>query len=139
MTPPPHLQGRVNLFILAHAATWDGRFQVSSLAASAAAAGQRVEIALFFAALASWVEERWDDLDPASPLTRARLIAAQAPSLAAMLTPGREAGAIRLFACSASVRYLGLDAARVQAQVDAILGWQSFADKIARADRTVTL
>ncbi len=129
----------MNLFILAHAATWDGRFQVSSLAASAAATEQRVEIALFFAALASWVEGRWDDLDPAPPLTRAKLIAAQAPSLEAMLAPGREAGTIRLYACSASVRYLGLDAARVQAQTDAILGWQSFADKIARADRSITL
>jgi peroxiredoxin family protein len=128
-----------DLLILAHGGSWDMRFQVSSLAASAAAAGERVEIALFFAALAAWVEGRWDDLDPAPPLDAARLESLALPPLSSMLTSGRGEGAIRVYACSASTRLLGLPADRVQAAVDAILGWQSFARMSAEAGRVVTL
>lgn len=97
-----------------------------------------MEIALFFAALEAWIEGRWDDFDPDPPLTAERLEAVAAPSLTQMLTPGREAGRIHIYACSASARFLGLDYARVQQHVDALLGWQSFAQKIEQAGRTVT-
>lgn len=127
------------LLILAHAGSWDGRFQVSSLAASVAAGKGRVDVALFFAALSAWVEERWDDLDPAPPLSAERLDRLNLPPLSEILGPGREAGLIRLYACSASTRFLELDPARVQARVDAILGWQSFSQMIAEAGRVVTL
>jgi peroxiredoxin family protein len=115
------------------------RFQVSSLAASAAAAGESVEIALFFGALAAWVDGRWDDLDPAPPLDAGRLETLALPPLSSMLAAGRGEGAIRVFACSASTRLLGLAAARVQASVDAILGWQSFSRMSGEAGRVVTL
>lgn len=127
------------LLILAHAGGWDGRFQVSSLAASVAATGGRVEIALFFGALEAWVRQRWDELDPAPPLSAERIEAVAFPPLSSLLAPGRESGAIHLYACSASTRLLGLDLATVQARVDAILGWQTFAQKIATARRVVTL
>jgi predicted peroxiredoxin len=128
-----------DLLILAHAETWECRFQVSALAASSAAVGQKVELALFFAALASWVEGRWDALDPAPPLTAERLVEVQAPSLTAMLEDARATGHLRLYACSASMHFLALDPARVQARVDAVLGWQTFSAKIAQAGRVVTL
>lgn len=128
-----------DLLILAHAGHWDGRFQVTSLAASAAAAGRQVEIALFFQALAAWVEGRWDQLDPQPPLTAERLSSLDFPPLSEMLAPGRAAGRIRLFACSASARFYDLDRARVQAAVDAMLGWQSFSERIQGAARVVTL
>jgi peroxiredoxin family protein len=128
-----------DLLILAHGSTWEMRFQITSLAASAAAAGDRVDVALFFAALDAWVGGRWDDLDPGPPLTAARLESLGLPPLSEMLATGREEGRIRLFACSASVRLLGLDAAKVQAAVDAQLGWQSFAKKIRETGRVVTL
>jgi len=115
------------------------RFQISSLAASAAAAGERVDVALFFAALDSWVRGRWNDLDPAPPLTAGRLESFDLPPLTEMLAPGREDGMIRLYACSASTRLLGLDAAAVQASVDVLLGWQSFSRMIREAGRVVTL
>ncbi len=128
-----------DLLILAHGGSWEMRFQVSSLAASAAAAGDRVEVALFFAALDAWVGGRWDDLNPAPPLTAERLEASGLPPLTELLADGRQEGRIRLFACSASTRLLGLDAAQVQAAVDAQLGWQSFARMIREAGRVVTL
>jgi len=128
-----------DLLILAHGGTWEMRFQVTSLAASAAAAGERVDVALFFGALSAWVEGRWDDHDPAPPLTPARLDALAMPPLTSMLDPGRGDGSIRVYACSASSRLLGLDAACVQAAVDAMLGWQSFSRMIRESARVVTL
>lgn len=128
-----------DLLILAHGGSWEMRFQISSLAASAAAAGERVDVALFFAALDAWAGERWDALDPALPLTAERLESFAMPPLSEMLAAGREEGLIRLYACSASVRLLGLDAGRVQGSVDAILGWQSFSRMIRESARVVTL
>lgn len=127
------------LLILAHGGSWEMRFQVSSLAASVAAAGERVDVALFFAALDSWVTGRWDDLDPQPPLTAERLESFDMPPLTEMLAQGRADGLIRFYACSASTRLLGLDAARVQSSVDVLLGWQSFSRMIREAGRVVTL
>lgn len=128
-----------DLLILAHGGSWEMRFQVSSLAASAAAAGERVDVALFFAALHSWVTGKWDNLDPQPPLTAERLDSFDLPPLSEMLAQGRADGLIRLYACSASTRLLGLDAAKVQASVDILLGWQSFSRMIREAGRVVTL
>ena len=61
------------------------------------------------------------------------------PPLSEMLAHGREEGLIRVYACSASARLLGLDNAQVQASVNAILGWQSFSRMIREAGRVVTL
>ncbi len=129
----------VDLMILAHGGTWEMRFQVSSLAASAAAAGEQVAIALYFAALDSWVGGRWDALDPAPPVSAQRLQALAMPPLSGMLEPGRAAGLIRIYACSASTRVLGLDMERTQAAVDAVVGWQTFSRMTAAAGRVVTL
>jgi peroxiredoxin family protein len=126
------------LLILAHGGSWEMRFQISSLAASVAAAGDPVDVALFFDALSAWAGGGWDDLDPRPPLTADRLEALNMPPLSEMLTPGREEGLIRVYACSASARMLGLDAARVQASVDAFLGWQSFSRMIRDAAQVVT-
>ena len=128
-----------DLLILAHGGTWEMRFQVSSLAASVAAAGERVDVALFFAALDAWARGRWNDLDPAPPLSAERLESFDLPPLTEMLAPGREDGLIRLYACSASTRLLELDTATVQAKVDVLLGWQSFSRMIREAGRVVTL
>ncbi|MGD2113999.1 MAG: DsrE family protein [Acidobacteriota bacterium] len=129
----------MHLLILANGGSWDRRYQVTALAASAASVGDRVEIALFNAALASWVEGAWDHLDPAPPLAASRIEEAGFPPLSEMLDQARETGDLRLFGCSAAARLLGLDLAQVQRRVDAVVGWQTFARKIAQADRVVTL
>ncbi|HYX23903.1 MAG TPA: hypothetical protein VFC23_07100 [Thermoanaerobaculia bacterium] len=128
-----------DLLILAHGGSWDMRFQITSLAASVAAVGERVDVALFFGALDAWARGRWDELDPQPPVSAERLEALAMPPLSEMLAPGRADGLIRLYACSASVRLLGLDTAAVQAAVDALLGWQSFARMIRDSGRVVTL
>ena len=60
------------------------------------------------------------------------------PPLATLLETARATGRLRLYGCSASARLLDLDLDRVQDRIDAILGWQSFASRIAKADRVVT-
>jgi peroxiredoxin family protein len=128
-----------DLLILAHGGSWDMRFQTTSLAASAAAAGESVAVALFFAALDAWVGRRWDVLDPAPPVSAAHLASLDLPPLSSLLAPGREAGLIRVYACSASCRVLGVDLGAAQAAVDAVLGWQTFARMTAEVGRVVTL
>ena len=66
-----------DLFILAQDDAWENRFQVTSLAASAVAAGKRVDLALFFAALAFqlwalWAQRRslWDNAEMLEELDR---------------------------------------------------------------------
>lgn len=126
------------LLILAEASTWERRFQVTSLAASSAASGDRVDIALFFAALASWVDGSWDQVDPSPPLRRDAPALADYPPLSSLLEEGRRSGLIGVFACSASTRFLDLEPGRVQEKVDAIMGWPSFASMIRQAERVVT-
>ncbi len=127
------------LLILAHAGHWEGRFQISSLAASRAAGGDRVDIALFFGALKAWVDGAWDALDPQPPLTAERLEGLDLPPLTELLAASRKSGLVRLYACSASTRFYDLDRAKVQAAVDAILGWQTFSQMIFEAGRVVSL
>jgi predicted peroxiredoxin len=135
---PLHEERRV-LLVLAHGDAWEARFQVTSLAASAAAAGQRVDVALFFAALGAWVGERWDAAEPAGAVPAERLAELDLPPLTAMLAPGRADGRIRLLACSASARILGLATADVQAKVDVIAGWPTFQRLVRAAGSVVTL
>lgn len=127
------------LLILAHDDAWRARFQVSSLAASAVAAGQEVAVAFFFDALAAWATGRWDYHEPMPPVPLDRLEALDLPPLSSLLAAGRDKGLLRLYACSASARILGLDAGRLQDQVDAIVGWPTFHRLIRQADRVVTL
>lgn len=128
----------MKLLILLQGDAWDHRYQASALAASAASTGDRVDLALFFGALAAWIDGRWDRLDPLPPVTAERLEEVAFPPLSGMLEPFLADGALRLFACSTSARILGLDLDRVQERVHAIVGWQSFSRKIAEADRVVS-
>lgn len=128
-----------DLLLLAHAPTWDARFQVSSLAATAAASGKTVDLALFFGALDAWVGDRWDHLDPAAPLTPEKLAEVGPPLLTRMVETAREEGNLRLYACSASMRFLGLSAREVQRKVDVIAGWQTFQERVFEAGKVVTL
>lgn len=134
--PDPPVPDRP-LFLLAQGATWEARFQVSSLAAAAAAAGRRVDLAFFFAALDAWVGGRWDDPEPAAIVRPERLAELAPPPLTSFLDDGRAAGRIRLYACSASMRLLDLDPATVQAKVDAIVGWSTFHRLMRGAEQVV--
>jgi len=130
------------LFVLAQGGGWERRFSATSLAAAAAAAGQPVDLAFFFAALDAWVGGRWDDAPPAAAaapggVCAERLAELALPPLSSFLDDGRAAGRIRLYACSASMQLLGLEPAAVQAKVDAIVGWSTFHRLMRGAERVV--
>lgn len=127
----------MRLLLLAHGATWDLRYQISALAASATALGDEVELALFFGALDAWVRGDWDRLDPAPPLTAAGIEAIAFPPLSTLVAGARSTGRLRIYGCSASVRLLGLDPAHCLTRLDSFAGWPTFAQKIAEADRVV--
>lgn len=128
----------MRLLILSQGASWERRYQVSSLAASAAARGDAVDLCFFVAALDAWVRGGWDRLDPEPPVDRERLASLDFPPLTTLLDGARDTGHLRTFACSASTRILDLEPADVQARVDVLCGWQTFAKLIAEADRVVT-
>lgn len=128
----------MRLLILAHGAAWDRRYQASALAASAASAGDRVDLAFFFAALDAWIHGHWDDLDPEPPIDPDRLAALGFPPLSSLLGSARGSGNLTLYACSASSRILGLDPTEVQTRVDMLCGWQTFHKLIGEADKVVT-
>ena len=128
----------MRLFILSHGAGWDHRYQASALAASAASAGDRVDLAFFFAALDAWIRGRWDGLDPEPPVDPERLAALGFPPLSGLLGTARDTGHLPLYACSASSRVLGLDPTEVQTKVDVLCGWQTFHKLIGEADKVVS-
>ncbi len=128
----------MRLLILSHGASWDRRYQASALAASAASAGDRVDLAFFFAALDAWIHGHWDDLDPDPPVDPDRLASLGFPPLSSLLGSAHDTGHLTLYACSASSRILGLDPTEVQTRVDLLCGWQTFTKLIAEADRVVT-
>jgi predicted peroxiredoxin len=127
-----------DLLILAHGAGWEQRFQATSLAASAAAAGREVVLALFFGALERWVAGGWDHFDVAPPLSAEALSAAGAPALSALVDEARGSGRLTLYACSASMRFLKLASKDVQSRVDVIAGWTSFQKLVFDARQVVT-
>lgn len=137
----------MHLVILARGGGWERRYEASALAASAAARGDRVDLILLFGALDAWARGGWDALDPSPALDRERLASLDFPALSSLVESGRaaggeggaEGGGLRLYACSASARALGLEPGEVQGRVDVVCGWQTFTKLIAAADRVVTL
>ncbi len=127
-----------DLLILAHDAGYERRFNLSSLAASYVAGEKTVDLVLFFAALAAWVRGEWDDTEPAAVLPPGRAEELGFPPLSTFLASGLASGKLRVYACSASARLLGLDAAVVQPRVQAILGWQTISLMVEQASRVVT-
>lgn len=91
------------LVILLHGEGWHARWLAVSLALTAAASGDRVELALFGAALRAWVEGRFDEGAPREA------DGARVGSLAGMLEEGRRDLGLRLVACDTAVRLAGLD------------------------------
>lgn len=127
-----------SLLILANGSSWQERYQVTALVSSEIAAERPVHLALFFGALERWCKGQWGLLDPTPPLSVEQIENAAFPSLETLIVEVRKTGLLRVYACSTSVRLLGLDPATVQGRVDAILGWQSFSRMSRQVARTLS-
>lgn len=103
------------LVLFLHGSDWESRYQATTLAVTAAALGDPVELALFFGALRAWVEGRFDDGRP----TLAD--AARVAPLRATLDEARRDLGLRVVACDTAVRLAGFDRDRAAAELDAIV------------------
>jgi len=101
-----------SLVIFLRAADWPTRWLAVSTALTAAAHGDRVQLALFGEPLAAFVAGRFDEGAPASAA------GARVGSLAAMLEEGVAALGMRLVACDTALRLAGLEPEEARARVE---------------------
>jgi peroxiredoxin family protein len=117
------------LAIFAHSGTYDRLYQVVTIAVTAASMGREVNIFLFFWALKKFVEKdglETMDFPPeygeeGRELAR-RMKELNPMSLQDMLDEVKKLGNIKVYACSANVKYLGLDEETVTKKVDEVVG-----------------
>jgi peroxiredoxin family protein len=100
------------LVILLQHGTWADRYQAATLAATAAALGDPVTLALFFEPLRLWAEGRFDEgAPPEAALARA------APLRETIEEARRELG-LEVVACETAVRVAGLDPDALRPSLD---------------------
>ena len=127
------------LVILLHSHARDRVYQAASLCLAASSMGWACHLVLFYQALAEYVGGAWDAdpgemnapeaggdrrrLDGWSRSAEHGFDDAGFPPIAELLEKARgEEGGLKLYACSASVRVLGLDPEVVRRRVDEIVG-----------------
>jgi peroxiredoxin family protein len=123
-----------SLAIFLHSCEYDRLYQTSSMVLAATSLGWSCHLFLFHQALASFLEGEWDDTDTIcggesrgqserSARIRQGFEASNIPSLYEMLEKARVGeGDLTIYACSASVKVLGLDVHGVRQKVDEIVG-----------------
>jgi peroxiredoxin family protein len=117
------------LVLLCHAGGWDRLYQAFSAAATAAAAGRRVDLVFFFGALDKLMSGTLDEitLEPrdasAEATLAARIEAAGTRPPSALLEAARRGKTVRLFACSASLALTGHTPEQARRVVDEVVGW----------------
>lgn len=94
------MSGQTIIFL--RAGDWPARWLAVSTALTAAAHGERVQLALFGEPLDAWLSGRFDEGAPAAAA------AARVGSLAAMLAEAQAALGLRVVACDTAVRLAGL-------------------------------
>jgi peroxiredoxin family protein len=118
--------------ILLRSADWDARHLAVSLAITAAAFGEGVHLALFGAALRSFVDGRFGE---GAPRTAA---GARVPPLDDTLAEGRRDFGLRVVACDTALRLVELDPHAAVPPLDEVVSlpalWRLF-----RAGRSVSL
>jgi len=102
------------VLILLRSADWESRYQATTLALTAAALGDRVQLALFGGALRAWVEGRFDEGAPQ--------VALNLGSLAGMLDDGRRDLGVEVVACDTAIRIAGLEPEEARHKLDAVRG-----------------
>ncbi len=121
--------------VFLHSGAYDRVHQGLAIAAAAAAQGREVDVYFFW-----WALDRLhrDDLDePAFDAGRAgeeaaeRFEARQAPTLRQLLSHLRELGRCRLFACTASMDWVGADVRGMERKVDGFVGWSTILQRTA--------
>lgn len=123
-----------SLAIFLHSHQYDRLYQASSMLLTASAMGWRCNLFLFYGALASFVGDRWDDVNIAAdapPADRPAWVdemndgfeSRNFPSLYDMIKKAAdEQGGLKIVACSTSCKVLNLSIEDVRAKVDEVVG-----------------
>jgi peroxiredoxin family protein len=127
------------LVIFLHSDSYDRVYQAVNMILTAASAGRKCYLFLFYHALGAYMSGEWDNLKvapsagrctdnfeeapPWAQTLKQSFEVANTPSLYEMLARAKETGGeVALYACSNSVQYLDLDPADVKGRVDEIVG-----------------
>jgi peroxiredoxin family protein len=102
------------LVIFLSGASWEARYQATMLAATAAALGDAVTVALAFEPLRLWASGRFDEGAPPAAA------AAGVLSLRDTLEEVRRELGLRLVACETAVRLVGLEPSAVRPLLDEV-------------------
>ena len=114
--------------IYAHSGESERIHQTATLAASAAANGDEVHVILFSGALKRFVD---DDLDSCLPAAESGRGAHSAEEL---IESARRLGRLRVYACAAQPRLLGISAEDVADVVDEVISLPEFMRKTKGAE-----
>ncbi|MFQ5957280.1 MAG: DsrE/DsrF/DrsH-like family protein [Candidatus Brocadiales bacterium] len=116
------------LTIFAHSGTYDKLYQVVTIAITAASMGREVSIFLFFWALKKFVENDLKTMDfpheygEEGAALGERMKALNPVSLQDMLNEVKKLDKIKIYACSANIKYMGLTDDKVKGKVDDVVG-----------------
>lgn len=125
---------RSRIFLQLHGETFARRYQVASLAITAAAAGDDVAVVLWFDALRRWCDGTFDEPEGGEDAAvAARHGGLGLPSPGEMLREARSLGA-RLLACETGVRLAGLVPEVAREMVDDVPGLQEILAHARDAD-----
>ena len=142
--------------ICLHSDSFDRIYQAVNTLLTAASAGQRCYLFLFYHALGAYMDGAWDDMRISSSPGRVQDPRDQAPpwqrklersfelgnlpSLYELLDRAKNAGGpVGVYACSNSTQYLGLDPADVKKRVDEIVGLATIQDISSDAGQVLYL
>ncbi|MGD8412867.1 MAG: hypothetical protein PVF33_01470 [Candidatus Latescibacterota bacterium] len=144
------------LVILLHSDGYDRIYQAVNMIATAASAGRRCYLFLFYHALGSYIAGEWDDMDLSPSAGRKSGDSAEIPpwfcaleqsfelanlpSLYQILERAKDGdGEVTVYACSNSMQFLDLEPAEVSRRVDGIVGLATMLDIASDASQTLYL
>ena len=133
----PDMSSRFVIFL--HSSRYDRVYQATNLLLTASSMGSQCYLFLFYEALATFMDNSWDDIES---MTRGESSAGEwaktlqrnfelsgSPSPYNILEMARkETGGLKICACSTSMKMLGLEPADVKKRVDEIIGLATMLD-----------
>lgn len=142
------------LVIYLHSDSYDRVYQAINMILTAASAGRKCYLFLFYHALGAYMSGEWDDLKIAPSTGRhtdnseeippwmrtlkRSFEVANTPSLYEMLARAKESdGEVVVYACSNSVQRLDLDPAAVKGRVDEIVGLAAMLEISSQSNQVV--
>ena len=122
------MKDKKKFVIFAHSGTYDKLYQIITLAITAASMGRETYVFLFFWALKRFVNDEFDvarlsaEFGEEGGRLSKRMQEINPVSLKEILNEVRGTGNLKVYACTAAVKLMELEEAKVKSRVDDILG-----------------